>query len=439
MLFLQRRCGYFSLSGLVPVNRVFYTYIKNTKRFKSEKQSDNAKTVDSSEKIRELIGELKENDKDSAHTSGTLQRVKKLGKKHAPRPKRLKRGGASAPSSLPKYRSACFEQYYFFKEDDLNETTTLGKGPGGQATNRRKQTIILRHGPSGIIIRFGHFTSLWCNRRAARELLNLRLEESLLHEDSKLGQVKAMKERRGRQRRRQIKRLLIKNNTIERERSTQHDYFSFLKGLKPLPSEAVAQIPPTSRAASGEKFLISTLLDVECNNWWPILQGAFAYANTPLSYDDVATSPSTANYASLPLIFEYLFPLAVGSSKEDLLLGRDCRDADALANIQRAFRCFCEMFGLRLKELTRGDGSPGIALVTDGANWVELRARMINSVDGKPTDFARVMWPQVYYSLRALKLIQEATSVRDFFRREVKRHGSSWGKEMLEALSRRVE
>ncbi|CCW61499.1 unnamed protein product [Phytomonas sp. EM1] len=338
----------------------------------------------------------------------------------------------------------CFGRYYFFKEDDLRENTTLGSGPGGQATNRRKQTVILKHNPSGIIIRFSRFPSLWCNRRAARELLNLRLEEKLLGEESRLGQLKAMKERRSRRRQRQIDRLLAKSNAAKLQRSTQNDYLSFLKGLKPLPPEAVAQIEPTCRTFSGQNFFISTLFGAECNNWWPILQGAFSRANMSFSQDGITVGSSTTNFVFLPLLFEYLFPLPTVSSNEEschsdnLQLERCRHDMVALVNVQRAFRCFCELFGLRLKELASVDSLPGVALVTDGANWLELKARMADPLDGRPTAFARVAWPRVYFSLRALKLIPEATSVKTFFRREVRKHGSNWAKEILKTISRGI-
>ena len=80
-----------------------------------------------------------------------------------------------------------FETFFFFREEDLEENSILGRGPGGQATNRRRQTCQLRHRPTGIDVRFSRFRSLYANRKAARCLLNLQLERRLFGRFSRLG------------------------------------------------------------------------------------------------------------------------------------------------------------------------------------------------------------------------------------------------------------
>lgn len=74
-----------------------------------------------------------------------------------------------------------------FQESDVTESSTRGHGPGGQATNRRMQTCLLHHIPTGIVVRYSKFPSLLMNRKMARVMLNRQLEQRLLGPLSKAG------------------------------------------------------------------------------------------------------------------------------------------------------------------------------------------------------------------------------------------------------------
>ncbi|MCA9636008.1 MAG: PCRF domain-containing protein, partial [Myxococcales bacterium] len=58
---------------------------------------------------------------------------------------------------------------------DLEEAFTRGSGPGGQHRNKTSTTVILRHRPSGLVVRVDAGRSQSLNREAALDLLRARL------------------------------------------------------------------------------------------------------------------------------------------------------------------------------------------------------------------------------------------------------------------------
>lgn len=138
-------------------------------------------------------------------------------------------------SGLPKFFSADYGRSYFFLEEDLKETSTLGRGPGGQATNRRKQTVILVHVPTQLSVKVSRFPSLHLNRRAAREMMNLRLEEHLAGDKSLLGKAKLDAARHAAQALRQREERSWKTAVRSWKRSHSTSCYGFLKGDEPLP------------------------------------------------------------------------------------------------------------------------------------------------------------------------------------------------------------
>lgn len=138
-------------------------------------------------------------------------------------------------SGLPKYFSVNYGRSFFFREEDLKETSTLGRGPGGQATNRRKQTVILVHVPTQLSVKVSRFPSLHLNRRAAREMMNLRLEERLAGDKSLLGKAKLDAARHAAHALRQRERRSWKKAVQSWKRSHSTSCYGFLKGDEPLP------------------------------------------------------------------------------------------------------------------------------------------------------------------------------------------------------------
>ncbi|XP_015593111.1 probable peptide chain release factor C12orf65, mitochondrial isoform X2 [Cephus cinctus] len=65
-------------------------------------------------------------------------------------------------------------------EEDLEEQHVRGSGPGGQATNKTSNCVVLRHRPTGIVVKCHETRSLWDNQRRAREIL-LRKFDNLIN------------------------------------------------------------------------------------------------------------------------------------------------------------------------------------------------------------------------------------------------------------------
>ena len=88
-------------------------------------------------------------------------------------------------------------------EEDLEESFILGGGPGGQKTNKTSNVVRLKHGPSGLQIRFGETRSRDDNRWLARRAL----AEAILERDHKRKSAKRQEiEKKRRQKRRRSRR-----------------------------------------------------------------------------------------------------------------------------------------------------------------------------------------------------------------------------------------
>ena len=79
----------------------------------------------------------------------------------------------------------------WFDDADVVEHLSKGSGPGGQGVNRSENCVSLVHKPTGIIIKCHKFRSLTDNRREARRLLSLQLDEHFNGADSKLARARA--------------------------------------------------------------------------------------------------------------------------------------------------------------------------------------------------------------------------------------------------------
>jgi peptide chain release factor len=73
-----------------------------------------------------------------------------------------------------------------FDEDDIVETFVRGSGPGGQKINKTASCVMLRHIPSGIVIRCQESRSQHRNRELARRILRERLDFAVRGEHSRL-------------------------------------------------------------------------------------------------------------------------------------------------------------------------------------------------------------------------------------------------------------
>ncbi|CAD2217908.1 hypothetical protein AGDE_06551 [Angomonas deanei] len=208
--------------------------------------------------------------------------------------KRTSRHAGHQSSKLPRYRSALFERWYIFKEEDVREESTLGRGPGGQATNRRMQTVILKHVPSDIIVKFSRFPSLHLNRRAARDLLNERLEEHLLGVDSVLGRRKMLRERRARRRKKVVEYLAKKGGKLNCH-CLLKDVYDFHNGQGYLPPSVLREMGYDE----GSRVDIKHLFECECKNIWPIIQSCYrTHPQSPELMCYLLPLPQEGDYAN---------------------------------------------------------------------------------------------------------------------------------------------
>ena len=85
-------------------------------------------------------------------------------------------------------------------EKDITEEFTASPGPGGQNVNKVATCVILRHGPSGRVIKCHKYRTQFANRVHARELLVDALENSRRKQAADAGRLKARERarRRGR-------------------------------------------------------------------------------------------------------------------------------------------------------------------------------------------------------------------------------------------------
>jgi len=74
-------------------------------------------------------------------------------------------------------------------EADLEEQFIRGSGPGGQATNKTNNAVLLRHKPTGLVIKCHETRSQSDNRKRAREILVTKLDNLLNKERSIEAQI----------------------------------------------------------------------------------------------------------------------------------------------------------------------------------------------------------------------------------------------------------
>ncbi|XP_071051949.1 mitochondrial translation release factor in rescue [Onthophagus taurus] len=74
-------------------------------------------------------------------------------------------------------------------EKDLEEQHVRGSGPGGQATNKTSNCVVLKHLPTGIVVKCHEDRSLMINRKKARAILIQKLDNLINKEESVQAQI----------------------------------------------------------------------------------------------------------------------------------------------------------------------------------------------------------------------------------------------------------
>jgi peptide chain release factor len=80
------------------------------------------------------------------------------------------------------------------KEEEIEESFVRGSGPGGQKINKTSSCVMLKHLPTGIVVRCQESRSQHRKRELARRVLQSKIEVQILGERSRLA-MEANKER----------------------------------------------------------------------------------------------------------------------------------------------------------------------------------------------------------------------------------------------------
>lgn len=105
-------------------------------------------------------------------------------------------------------------------ENDLEEMFVKGSGPGGSAVNKNSNCVVLKHKPSGIVIKCHESRCVEDNRKLAREKLVLKLDTIENGDDSIEAQKKKINDKKNAQKEWKRKKLeTLKKDWIERESS----------------------------------------------------------------------------------------------------------------------------------------------------------------------------------------------------------------------------
>ncbi|NWX00879.1 CL065 factor, partial [Caloenas nicobarica] len=93
-------------------------------------------------------------------------------------------------------------------EAELKEWFVRGDGPGGQATNKTNNCVVLKHVPSGIVVKCHQTRSVEQNRKIAREILQEKVDLFYKGEDSDVFKEKKALEKKKQEKKRKAKENL---------------------------------------------------------------------------------------------------------------------------------------------------------------------------------------------------------------------------------------
>ncbi|XP_062874021.1 mitochondrial translation release factor in rescue [Trichomycterus rosablanca] len=100
-------------------------------------------------------------------------------------------------------------------EEDLEEQFVRGSGPGGQATNKTSNCVVLKHIPTGVVVKCHQTRSVDLNRKRAREIMQEKLEVVYNGEQSELLKLKDESRMRKKEKRKQVNENLKKKRLFK--------------------------------------------------------------------------------------------------------------------------------------------------------------------------------------------------------------------------------
>ncbi|CAL1535168.1 unnamed protein product [Lymnaea stagnalis] len=124
---------------------------------------------------------------------------------------------------IPHHFFSMKRKNYIFPElkaDDLEEMYVRGSGPGGQSVNQTSNCVVLKHKPTGIVVKCHETRSLEENKKIARRKLEEKIDLHLQGDKSFLSQVEEdSRQNKQEKKRRANKRLALKRAFKEQENS----------------------------------------------------------------------------------------------------------------------------------------------------------------------------------------------------------------------------
>ncbi|XP_034495163.1 probable peptide chain release factor C12orf65 homolog, mitochondrial isoform X3 [Ailuropoda melanoleuca] len=100
-------------------------------------------------------------------------------------------------------------------ERELEEQFVKGHGPGGQATNKTSNCVVLKHVPSGIVVKCHQTRSVDQNRKLARKILQEKVDIFYNGENSLVYKEKQEAEKKKQERKKRAKETLEKKKLLK--------------------------------------------------------------------------------------------------------------------------------------------------------------------------------------------------------------------------------
>lgn len=82
------------------------------------------------------------------------------------------------------------------QEEELEIQFVRGSGPGGQATNKTANCVVLKHLPTGIVVKNHETRSIEQNKKRAREIMVTKLDNFINSDNSVEAQLKRVHEKK---------------------------------------------------------------------------------------------------------------------------------------------------------------------------------------------------------------------------------------------------
>ncbi|XP_011354020.1 probable peptide chain release factor C12orf65 homolog, mitochondrial [Pteropus vampyrus] len=100
-------------------------------------------------------------------------------------------------------------------ESELEEQFVKGHGPGGQATNKTSNCVVLKHIPSGLVVKCHQTRSVDQNRKLARKILQEKVDVFYNGENSLIYKEKREAEKKKQERKKRAKETLEKKKILK--------------------------------------------------------------------------------------------------------------------------------------------------------------------------------------------------------------------------------